>query len=181
MGILDFSDLQDFLVSVNVLLIYVNLFSLFGAAFVSKLKSSPFVAILCMTASNALSSSAAIEMTSMFDSHKDIIVHLWYLGFATIDLITIAAIMAAHKYFNLHYSKLSITVMTSFAVLATLQMTEYIPRIVFDLNKAQVESLPVIPFLYSYGITVTNILVATLVSAVVLLAVLKRVKGVADV
>lgn len=150
--------------------VYANVIALLLAIWVSSRLNSPFIAIASLAISNLLSGWMLHEMIQRFGTHVELIRHLWYLGFVVVDLLTIIAIIYVHDKFGLAPGKLSKTVIFSFAVLATLQLSEYIPRIALNLSTKEMEQLPVLPELYSYGISSINVTMGVLALSITVYA-----------
>lgn len=166
---------------IAVFVVYINLVTFLIAAFVGDRKSSPFITILCLTLANCISSVTSGLMIDNFEViNVQFMRHLWYISLASINIITMFSIYKFHIYYGQQLGKVSHIVIFSSAMLVTVQMIEYVPRVLFNVSSNELNSLKILGIslssLYSNGITVINLFLTSITVFVVFFALLSAIK-----
>ncbi|NQY64885.1 MAG: hypothetical protein HRT38_14380 [Alteromonadaceae bacterium] len=167
--------------NIAVFVVYINLGTFLIAAIVGDRKSSPFITILCLTLANCISSVTSGVMVDNFEViNVQFMRHLWYISLASINIITMFSIYHLHVYYGQQLGRVSHIVIFSSAMLVTVQMIEYVPRILFNVSSIELNSLEIfgmsLSSLYSNGITVINLFLTVITVLVVFFCVIKRYK-----
>ncbi len=159
---------NGFVVYCNLSFCLLVFFLSYQKKFFSFAISSPLIAVVSQVLGDLTGFFyRKVILSEIFFEHVVLVRHIWYLGYALFSLLTIVLIIKLHSYYQITLHKLAKTIIFSQACLASLQMIEYIPRAFFNLSKQEIEQLPIIPYLYSYGISSINVSVSFFIALVV--------------
>ena len=156
----DISQYYENFVLLGVYVVYINIFCAVGVIYSSRRINSALITLLVIVLFNLIMKYAQSEMTPMFDTHKELIRHLWYLIFATCWLSSVYVMNKIHELSDVELGKFAKTVMFANLSIGMLTLIKYIFRMHLEIDS------PIINALYSFGINIMNVAIAALSLAI---------------
>lgn len=152
--------MEEYLLVVDSILVELYSLALLASIFLWHNNRSYFITAAIVVAFEVLMSGVAPALLQYARAHAEYKHHLWFIPWAVIDAVAIAALYFVHKRTNTATSMLSSVVGLHYTGLAGLQCLGYIDEVFLRW--------PVLDFVYRFGVPALNVGIAVVLFVFIL-------------